>query len=502
MRLELNRRASFAYYQTEQNGVLLDQLAACGFYCCQTGLINDTTAMFKCAFCLGIITSDRIDSNTSNWNTVWQLHRALYSLCPFVIGMQVGNVPISPSDTSCSTPVQCTESNRPPDAVHQPLWCTQNGREFHLTPDYSLALPPPSGRSLQAIAFAKSDAATRSSSWSSCESLSLESCPPVSPSRARQACREEAEDAASIRNLPRVSDFKNRLSQLRCDEDIDAFDSCWCWNRRLTAWELASAGFLPVNNGIDRVECYCCDLELRLDWTELASPCDAWVQHARWSPRCAHVLGKRGVEFVLAVQARMPAFVGVPLPQAMAQQPRTGLFNRSSSTSSMPSAVSHLRLRQSTGTVTPLEIRSRAELPSVINLSRLLGNPSRSESTVAMEMRLRLVGDDYPEAGAGTASLLEAAWRQRDLMQLESLDRPEQLLQLAMARLAAAAAASQLSQPAASDSCRLCSNRLACVAYLPCGHVACCRLCSKGDSARICPVCRLGVCTRMLVTAW
>uniref|UniRef100_A0A1I8GV48 C3HC-type domain-containing protein n=1 Tax=Macrostomum lignano TaxID=282301 RepID=A0A1I8GV48_9PLAT len=128
--------------------------------------------------------------------------------------------------------------------------------------------------------------------------------------RARQACREEAEDAASIRNLPRVSDFKNRLSQLRCDEDIDAFDSCWCWNRRLTAWELASAGFLPVNNGIDRVKCYCCNLELRLDWTEMAPPCDAWVQHARWSPRCAHVLGERGVEFVLTVRTRMPAFVG------------------------------------------------------------------------------------------------------------------------------------------------------------------------------------------------
>uniref|UniRef100_A0A1I8JMF3 LITAF domain-containing protein n=1 Tax=Macrostomum lignano TaxID=282301 RepID=A0A1I8JMF3_9PLAT len=236
--------------------------------------------------------------------------------------------------------------------------------------------------------------------------------------------------------------------------------------------ELASAGFLPVNNGIDRVECYCCDLELRLDWTELASPCDAWGFSTPGGHRGALMCWASVVALNLCSLYKLECLplLGCRCRRRCTQQPEPDsspeFFHIFDAIRGVP-----LRLRQSTGTVTPLEIRSRAELPSVINLS---GNPSRSESTVAMEMRLRLVGDDTIPRRARDRQPpgMEAAWRQRDLMQLESLDRP---------RTASAARRwpgllllllllSQLSQPAASDSCRLCSNRLACVAYLPCGH--------------------------------
>lgn len=85
----------------------------------------------------------------------------------------------------------------------------------------------------------------------------------------------------------------------------------WPENMRQTPEMLAGAGFYYVGTG-DQVRCFHCDGGLR-NWEATD---DAWIEHARWFPRCGFVSLVRGQEFIKhCIDNRPPLdpsiFVGV-----------------------------------------------------------------------------------------------------------------------------------------------------------------------------------------------
>nr|XP_006812129.1 PREDICTED: baculoviral IAP repeat-containing protein 2-like [Saccoglossus kowalevskii] len=99
---------------------------------------------------------------------------------------------------------------------------------------------------------------------------------------------------------PQYATFKRRL---------DSFNT-WSSKMNQKPDDLADAGFYYT--GIkDNVKCFSCDGGLR-NWEPLDEP---WKEHAKWFPRCAYLLEKRGKAFVDFINTGDHHYVYVPTEQ-------------------------------------------------------------------------------------------------------------------------------------------------------------------------------------------
>jgi hypothetical protein len=124
-------------------------------------------------------------------------------------------------------------------------------------------------------------------------------------------------------NIPKESLSLNNLNVLKRKVDAEGVDDLVVHKdfvsfksrkeslkqhpQKVSGFHLAKSGFFVNSSDPSVTICFCCDLKLR-DWRPED---DAWVRHARWSPRCGHLLMSRGDLFVTKVHQHLPTDVMV-----------------------------------------------------------------------------------------------------------------------------------------------------------------------------------------------
>ena len=66
-----------------------------------------------------------------------------------------------------------------------------------------------------------------------------------------------------------------------------------------SAEELVASGFISMRDDDDLVMCHSCGIALHT-WATNDKP---WIEHAKWSPNCAHVIRVKGLEFIMDVRS-------------------------------------------------------------------------------------------------------------------------------------------------------------------------------------------------------
>lgn len=494
-RSEADRLASFAQWTV--SFIRPTDLAKAGFYS-----LNNLDSC-KCAFCHNCV-GDWVEGDQP-----MEEHRALFPLCPFMQGRDVGNVPISqsssapvlrPQSGSDETGIRWQSSHRNPNS----------GPEQMPLPVVSSA-PLAGGKSPESIGIMKHSG-------------------PLHPQHATLEAR--------------LRTFRE-----------------WPPALRQQPAELADAGFYYIGCS-DQVKCFYCDGGLR-NWQPEDAP---WVEHARWFSKCVFVRLVKGDEFIAKCLAERPPEKVVTggnggrqvteeevrraMSQAIVRQVlsmgidasrvKMAIKNQLESSGNAFESAEHLinaafsvqreqerrsrleNLNPSGATLTGLgegEGRSRSER---VELANLLGEEIRMEveeevgSTVSLTPR-------SPATSTATSSLTPATptaappapGSSSAISSSTSSSQQEQELASISAELRELAASSKeknanTTSPTTSApgspkddlesenarlkeqrTCKICMDGEVGVVFLPCGHLCSCVLCAP--SLRDCPVCRTNI---------
>uniref|UniRef100_A0A1I8G216 RING-type domain-containing protein n=1 Tax=Macrostomum lignano TaxID=282301 RepID=A0A1I8G216_9PLAT len=480
MRREENRWQSFHLPDasfTAAHLVSVTDLAADGFFYLQE------SDRVKCAFCKGVL---------KDWEAgeqVREAHRRHFSTCPFVLFVEVGNVPRDhrePEGVSRSAKlveaVQCSDQTADDAAV------MVNG-------DWSMnlvaELPPMEFAGLNEWALA-----TRATFGTNAErvvddklvAFDMMKRPqlPVSSEVARSACSERALTNLSALQHSVESDPSSVTAKHTQFETYQArSQSLHSALVQQPVYLLAKAGFF-YSEAERATCCFSCGLCM----SEWSCDDDVWVEHARWSPRCPHVLLERGSDFVQAVHRLSPP-VQHPTCGASAQR-HTALVQTDSTASAGVLRLStvHSSRADEALAVTPgvefrveaRDIKARADLP-VVRLLTQLGF-SALQVRLFTELHLRQRGDDF----ATSELFLDFMLTESRRMRKQSQD-PEAFFESRMSQIRE----SLNQQPRPRDTtdwktCKVCMDKEVNIMLLDCGHVACCSVCAK--SLKTCPICR------------
>ncbi|KAK3097746.1 hypothetical protein FSP39_012736 [Pinctada imbricata] len=250
---------------------------------------------------------------------------------------------------------------------------------------------------------------------------------------------------------------------------------------------MAIAGFYYAGYG-DYVRCFFCGGGLR-NWEPGDDP---WVEHARWFPKCAFVKHNRGEKFIQLVLKRAA--------EVAAEQGRgtpAGSTSGNSSTNSadremqspaiqsiremgyaepdIKKALTMLKRRLGPGKhrVTAQDILeilfsiadtpspTRTETPTAQTAGNI-PNPGRVATPMASQ---HTETSTEPNPGTSMAQGNEEKLKSElRSLQAENNQLKEQII------------------------CKICMDKNVEVAFLPCGHLACCRECAP--AMRKCPICR------------
>uniref|UniRef100_A0A1I8IA74 RING-type domain-containing protein n=1 Tax=Macrostomum lignano TaxID=282301 RepID=A0A1I8IA74_9PLAT len=260
---------------------------------------------------------------------------------------------------------------------------------------------------------------------------------------------------------------------------------------RSAASVLACKGGLLLLESERATCCFSCGLRVN-DWS---CSDDVWIEHARWSPRCPHVLLERGSDFVRTVHRLSPP-VQHPTCAASARR-RTALVQSGSTVSASfatvdesvaPTAVRSSRVDQSLAVTPGVEFRveakdinARADLP-VLRLLTQLGF-SALQVKLFTELHLRQRGDDFATSELFLDFMLSESRRMRK----QSQD-PEAFFESRMSQIRE----SLNQQPRHRDTidwktCKVCMDNEVNVMLLDCGHLNICSPCA--NSVTSCPIC-------------
>uniref|UniRef100_A0A1I8IG38 RING-type domain-containing protein n=1 Tax=Macrostomum lignano TaxID=282301 RepID=A0A1I8IG38_9PLAT len=430
--------------------VSVTDLAADGFFYLQE------SDRVKCAFCKGVL---------KDWEAgeqVREAHRRHFSTCPFVLFVEVGN--------------------------------TADDAAVMVNGDWSMKLvaelPPMEFAGLNEWALA-----TRATFGTNAERVvddklvAFDMMKPSSVERvARSACSERALTNLSALQHSLESDPSSVTAKHAQFETYQArSQSLHSALVQQPVYLLAKAGFF-YSEAERATCCFSCGLRM----SEWSCDDDVWVEHARWSPRCPHVLLERGSDFVQAVHRLSPP-VQHPTCGASAQR-HTALVQTDSTASAGAATVDGSAVRSSRAdealAVTPgvefrveaRDIKARADLP-VVRLLTQLGF-SALQVRLFTELHLRQRGDDF----ATSELFLDFMLTESRRMRKQSQD-PEAFFESRMSQIRE----SLNQQPRPRDTtdwktCKVCMDKEVNIMLLDCGHVACCSVCAK--SLKTCPICR------------
>jgi len=242
-------------------------LARAGFYYLGRG---DSC---RCAFC-GSYVGDWVEGDEPMAE-----HRNLFPMCPFVRGIEVGNVPVRtvPNGGTGAVLSPLQEVSTPVSPGHDvtgPRWPT-----WHRSPNAG----PEKGNGI-----------------------------PNFFSKVGQGSAKENENIGIIKhNGPLHPNYATMEARLRTFRE-------WPPGLRQQPRELAEAGFYYIGMS-DQVKCFYCDGGLR-NWQPEDVP---WVEHSRWFSRCVFVRLVKGDEFVAKSLLDRPpeSRTGVPVLKTTHDKP-------------------------------------------------------------------------------------------------------------------------------------------------------------------------------------
>jgi len=484
-RSEADRLASFVNWTV--SFISPADLAKAGFYS-----LNNLDSC-KCAFCHNCV-GDWVEGDQP-----MEEHIALFPLCPFVQGRDVGNIPISsnsddpilrPQSGSDETGIRWQSSHRNPNSGPEQLPPAQSA-------------PLAGGKNPESIGILKHSG-------------------PLHPQHATLEAR--------------LRTFRE-----------------WPPALRQQPAELADAGFYYIGCS-DQVKCFYCDGGLR-NWQPEDAP---WVEHARWFSKCVFVRLVKGDEFITKCLAERPpekvaaggsggrqvteeevrrvmsqAIVRQVLSMGIdASRVKMAIKNQLESSGNAFESAEHLinaafsvqreqerrsrleNLSPSGATLTGLgegEGRSRRDR---VELSNLLGEErmeveEEAGSTVSLTPRSPTTSSTTspttttPPAPAvqalATPGSSIASSNQQQEQELASISA--ELRELAASnnnKTANAAPGSPQSDLESENArlkeqrtCKICMDNEVGVVFLPCGHLCSCVLCAP--SLKDCPVCRTNI---------
>lgn len=250
LRSEALRRATFQGWPKPHPTP--SALASAGFF--YRGVADQT----QCAFCY--ITISQWESQDSPIEE----HKKHAMNCPFVLGLPVGNIPISVPSSDRSN--------------------GSSSSSLNITPSISsITIPALGGGGVD-----------------SCSRFLNEIRPNASPEqRPREAETSQPSSSASLSSL------KLPPHQRACRPEFSSLEARmktfadWPPGLAQRPAQLAEAGFYYMGTG-DHVKCFCCDGALR-NWEPKDNP---WEEHARWFSRCNFLVSVKGSDYVKETLAR------------------------------------------------------------------------------------------------------------------------------------------------------------------------------------------------------
>ncbi|PAA49083.1 hypothetical protein BOX15_Mlig014850g1 [Macrostomum lignano] len=454
----------------------------------------------RCAFCYGNVDAAAARRSLASYaggdRTFWpmQLHQYRFGTCPMVLQLAVGNRPLPEEDREASepkplrAPVACSEDNDPSSSSGS--WTTENAASSTVAPSsesearHQLRRRP--GLPTATLAAARSACDPRADSNLSLLERSLliqkNSCD-VAVETYHPLCYPEMSDPAE-----REATLTATAGQLTLNSSSSAVVP-------LPASLLAQAGFFQLS-GTDCLACYWCGVNLR-HWLPDDEP---WIEHARWSPRCCHLLLERGADFVLSSRRLHPPYV-TPLDEvSVSSMTSVSSSSTSSKTTPVGSAAKsakadppsvcidyRIELRQ---------LRSRDDTFIVLLARQLLDGGYCRDVRTAVAEKLRNTGADFTSGQLLLSAVMDVRQR-RERLGLDSA----QYHDLRMSELddITLADAEHLNSDAEIDwrACKVCMDRRINVTLMDCGHFCCCSNCSRSLSD--CPVCRAPIRATLLI---
>ncbi len=227
----------------------------------------------------------------------------------------------------------------------------------------------------------------------------------------------------------------------------------WPSNHHLKPEDLVAAGFYYAGYG-DSVRCFYCNTGLNR-W-EIHD--DVWVEHARWSPKCAHICMHKGFEFVKKVGK-----LHIKTDQITYSMVIKSMEDEASAFT--PDTKASL-LKKDPAVRAVLELRHPEK--DVLEIAESL-HDARSSFLSADDILKHLLankGEMQVPANISASNSVETAKVEEAISGLKSSNN-------------------RLRQ---RTVCKICMEDTVAVIFLPCGHLVSCLNCSM--AMRECPVCR------------
>jgi len=453
---EADRLASFSNWSV--SFISPGDLARAGFFSL------DSLDSCKCAFCHNCV-GDWVEGDQPMLE-----HANLFPLCPFVLGREVGNIPLG-QDTQ-------SQSNQGlPYRDETGIRWTTSHQERHSAPEQgSQSLPMVGGKSAESIGILRHEGPTH----------------------------------------PQHATLEARLRTFRE----------WPPALRQQPKELADAGFYYIGCS-DQVKCFYCAGGLR-NWQPEDTP---WVEHARWFSKCVFVRLVKGDDFIAQCLAeRPPEKVGLgeqgsrqvteeevrrAMGQAIVRQVlsmgidasrvKMAIKNQLEASGNPFSSAEQL-ITAAFGVQREQERRSNRENlnPSGAVLAGL-GEHRQVSNSVGLESGPEDIMEVEPVTLGENVSLTPRNNSNNTSVQTTTTTTPTQPTQVlkeeetpnpsAVANGGPPSPAADLESENArlkeQRTCKVCMDGEVGVVFLPCGHLCCCVLCAP--SLRDCPVCRTNI---------
>lgn len=421
MRYEWLRLRSFSTFPLISSSHSPVRLARSGFY--YTGRGQECVC-FSC----GVHHCDWTESS------VTEIHRRLCPECRHLNGHDVTNIPIESNDSSESSHLLSELSKRKANN-------SENANASRRVPDSANGIQNTTNTQYQAPIQNQKPSIPRSHhTREMLEPLGINFDRPKYPSYSVLATR--------------ISSYQQWPSYLT-----------------QTPRDLSIAGFFYVGCG-DYVRCFFCGGGLR-NW----EPGDeAWVEHARWFPKCSFLLQNRGADFVTLVQSvqneqsEVISSENLPTSSTIEQLPAAVKVREMGySWEIIKAAFSHFK-KSETVTVEELIDKILADKAATPNKSE--GN---SQDIEVNPQNTSLPANAVEPCKTNAANGTVNADLSDELNSLSLSDETQILLdenrRLREQRL-----------------CKICMEEDITIAFLPCGHLCCCAHCAP--AMRKCPICR------------
>ncbi|KAK3097298.1 hypothetical protein FSP39_008479 [Pinctada imbricata] len=248
--------------------------------------------------------------------------------------------------------------------------------------------------------------------------------------------------------------------------------------------QLAEAGFYYFGVA-DSVRCFFCAVGLR-NWDPEDDP---FVEHARWSPKCAYLLEKKGAEFVQLV-------LNAVRQQEMEESLSGGQSSASNSQSQDVSADCPMPQRP--------DIQSEYQPTAAEKKNPLLSDAAQSVLAMGYLPRIVKVAvnqilENEGWKGMKGEKIADIIFQMEDRGEIchENSIVPEISYDSSRPKLNHSVPESReiLEQENGEmrerTLCKICCEQTVAIVFLPCGHLVSCAQCAP--ALKSCPVCRVGV---------